>query len=91
MTTYLGSKCILFSKSEFESVNVYIPKTTIKLPNGDYWSWCESKLERIESKKDIAKAAVDGDMPDSGTIISPQEATKLWLNWLKRLENNNIK
>ena len=77
--------------TEFESVNVYIPKTTIKLPNGDYWSWCESKLERIESKKDIAKAAVDGDMPDSGTIISPQEATKLWLNWLKRLENNNIK
>ena len=36
----------------------------------------------------IAKAAVDGDMPDSGSIISPQEATKLWLKWLKRLENS---
>ena len=60
----------------------------INLPNGDNWSWCKSKLDRIDSKKDIAKAAVDGDMPDSGTIISPQEATKLWLKWLKRLENN---
>ena len=74
--------------TEFNSINVYLPITNINLPNGDNWSWCQSKLDRIESKKDIAKAAVDGDMPDSGSIISPQEATKLWLKWLKRLENS---
>ena len=74
--------------TEFDSINVLLPITNINLPNGDNWSWCQSKLDRIESKKDIAKAAVDGDMPDSGSIISPQEATKLWLKWLKRLENS---
>lgn len=77
--------------TEFESINVYLPITNINLPNGDNWSWCQSKLDRIESKKDIAKAAVDGDLPDSGSIISPQEATNLWLNWLKRLENSENK
>ncbi len=74
--------------TEFDSINIYLPITNLNLPNGDNWSWCQSKLDRIESKKDIAKAAVDGDMPDSGSIISPQEATKLWLKWLKRLENS---
>ena len=77
--------------TEFESINVYLPITNIILPNGDNWSWCQFKLDRIESKKDIAKAAVDGDLPESGSIISPQEATKLWLNWLKRLENSENK
>ncbi len=74
--------------TEFDSINVFMPITNIKLPNGENWSWCQSKLERIESKKDIAKAAVDGDLPDSGAILSPQDATKLWLKWLKRLENS---
>ncbi len=74
--------------TNFESINVYLPMTNINLSNGEKWSWCQSKLDRIESKKDIAKAAVDGEMPNSGSIISPKEATKLWLNWLKRLENS---
>ena len=74
--------------TEFDSVEVILPVTYLELPNGDIWSWCESKLERIRSKKDIAKAAVDGDLPDSGAILSPQEATTLWLKWLKRLENS---
>ena len=74
--------------TEFESIEVFLPTTYIELPNGDNWSWCESKLERIRSKKDFAKAAVDGDLPDSGSIISPQEATKYWLKWLKRLEGD---
>ena len=74
--------------TEFDSVKVFLPMTNINHPNGDSWSWCQSKLERIESKKDIAKAAVDGDLPDSGSILTPQEATKLWLKWLKRLENS---
>ena len=73
----------------FESIEVFLPITFLELPNGDNWSWCESKLERIRSKKDIAKAAVDGDLPDNGSMISPQEATKYWLKWLKRLEEEN--
>ena len=77
--------------TEFDSIDVFLPITYLELPNGDTWSWCESKLERIRSKKDIAKASVDGDLPDNGSMISPQEATKYWLKWLKRLESEDQK
>ena len=75
--------------SEFNSIEVYLPLTNINLPNGEQWSWCHSKLDRIKSKKDIAKAAVDGEIPDSSSMISPTEASKYWLEWLKRLEIKN--
>ena len=75
--------------TEFDSVEVFLPITYLDLPNGDVWSWCESKLERIRSKKDIAKASVDGDLPEGGSMISPQEATKYWLKWLERLESDD--
>ena len=65
--------------TEFESVNVYIPKTTIKLPNGDYWSWCESKLERIKTKKDFAKAAVDVPLPSEYACVVLSSFTSLQL------------
>ena len=75
--------------TEFESVDVFLPITNIHLPNGEQWSWCQSKLDRIRSKKDIAKAAVDGEMPDAASMITPQEASKYWLKWLKRLEEKS--
>ena len=75
--------------TEFESVDVFLPITNIYLPNGEQWSWCQSKLDRIRSKKDIAKAAVDGEMPDAASMITPQEASKYWLKWLKRLEEKS--
>ncbi len=75
--------------TEFESVKVFLPITNIHLPNGDQWSWCQSKLDRIRSKKDIAKAAVDGEMPDATSMITPQEASKYWLKWLRRLEEKS--
>jgi superfamily II DNA or RNA helicase len=75
--------------TDFESVSVYIPMTELALPNGERWSWCRSKLDRIESKRDIAKAAVDGELPDAATLISPSEASKYWLNWLEKLEQQS--
>jgi superfamily II DNA or RNA helicase len=72
--------------ADFEGINIYMPLTDIVLPHGDRWSWCRSKLDRIESKRDIAKAAVDGEIPDAATLISPSEASKYWLNWLEKLE-----
>jgi hypothetical protein len=72
--------------TEFESIQVYLPITDIHLPNGERWSWCRSKLDRISSKRDIAKAAVDGDVPDAASMITPTEATKYWIGWLDRLE-----
>lgn len=70
----------------FDKVQVYIPSTYITLPNSTIWSWCESKMRRINSKRDIARAAVDGEIPDPSAVLTPQEATKYWIGWLERLD-----
>jgi superfamily II DNA/RNA helicase len=75
--------------TEFDSVKVYLPITDIHLPNGERWSWCRSKLDRIRSKRDIAKAAVDGEVPDEVSMINPSKASEYWLGWLKRLESES--
>ena len=77
--------------TDFESVDVYLPMTDVLLPDGERWSWCRSKLDRIESKRDIAKAAVDGEIPDAASLISPSEASKYWLKWLQKLEEESAK
>ena len=46
-------------------------------------------MDRIRSKKDIAKAAVDGEIPDASSMFTPNEASKYWLEWLKRLEDSS--
>lgn len=75
--------------TDFDHIDVYVPLTDVALPDGERWSWCRSKLDRIESKRDIAKAAVDGEIPDAATLISPSEASKYWLNWLEKLEQQS--
>lgn len=75
--------------TDFDSVSIHIPITDIVLPDGERWSWCRSKLDRIESKRDIAKAAVDGEIPDAATLITPSEASKYWLKWLEKLDQGN--
>ena len=75
--------------TEFDSIKVYLPITDIHLPNGERWSWCRSKLDRIRSKRDIAKAAVDGEVPEAASMISPSKASEYWLGWLKLLEQKS--
>lgn len=75
--------------TDFDSVRIHVPITDIALPDGQRWSWCRSKLDRIESKRDIAKAAVDGEIPDAATLITTSEASKYWLKWLEKLDEVN--
>ena len=75
---------------KFNSLDIHIPKTFAYLDNGERWSWCESKLARIENKRDIAKAAVDGEIPDTQSQLTPQQATKYWMNWLDRLNEHGV-
>jgi hypothetical protein len=75
--------------TDFDSVTIHVPITDIALPDGQRWSWCRSKLDRIESKRDIAKAAVDGEIPDAATLITPSEASKYWLKWLEKLDKES--
>lgn len=69
-------------------IQVIIPKT-FALVNGNRWSWCESKLERLKYKKSIADAAVDGIVPE-GHLRSPAQAYKDVMEWLQRLETGNL-
>ena len=51
--------------SKFTKVRVVIP-VTFAMVGGERWSYCESKLHRLEYKKSIADAAVDGVVPALG-------------------------
>ena len=71
--------------SRFEKVKVTIP-VTFAYVNGERWSYCESKLHRLEYKKSIADAAVDGVVPE-GNLRTPAQAQQDIMGWLERLEN----
>jgi hypothetical protein len=71
--------------STFNSVDVVIP-VTFAMVHGERWSYCESKLHRIEYKKSIADAAVDGVVPE-GNLRTPAQAQQDIMSWLVRLED----
>lgn len=71
--------------SRFDEVEVVIP-VTYAMVNGERWSYCESKLHRLEYKKSIADAAVDGVVPE-GNLRTSAQAQQDIMNWLARLED----
>ena len=74
----------------FDCLDIHIPKTYTILSTGEEWSWCDSKLRRLENKRDIAKAAVDGEIPDTESQLTPEKATQYWMGWLKRLNDDGL-
>lgn len=74
--------------SKFEKVQVVIP-VTYAFVNGERWSYCESKLHRLEYKKSIADAAVDGVVPE-GNLRTPAQAQQDIMGWLARLESGVV-
>ncbi|MEZ4287356.1 MAG: zinc-ribbon domain-containing protein [Polyangiales bacterium] len=74
--------------SKFDKVKVVIP-VTFAYVNGERWSYCESKLHRLEYKKSIADAAVDGVVPE-GNLRTPAQAQQDIMGWLERLETGAI-
>ena len=66
------------------TVDVVIPITYATV-NGERWSYCESKLRRIEYKRSIADAAVDGAVPE-GNLRTPAQAQRDVMSWLDRLD-----
>ena len=70
---------------KFERVEVVIPVTYANV-GGERWSYCESKLHRLEYKKSIADAAVDGVVPE-GNLRTPAQAQQDIMSWLERLED----
>lgn len=74
--------------SHFAKVSVVIP-VTFALVNGQHWSYCESKLNRLEYKKSIADAAVDGVVPE-GNLRTPAQAQQDIMDWLARLDGGKV-
>jgi len=75
---------------KFDTLDIHIPKTYSVLGDGQEWSWCEAKLGRIENKRDIARAAVDGEIPDTSSQLTPEKATSYWMGWLKRIAEEGL-
>lgn len=74
--------------SRFDKVTVIIP-VTFAVVKGERWSYCESKLHRLEYKKSIADAAVDGVVPE-GNLRTPAQAQQDIMDWLQRLEAGEV-
>ncbi|MCA9606145.1 MAG: hypothetical protein KC619_11150, partial [Myxococcales bacterium] len=74
--------------TRFDKVRVVIP-VTYAYVNGERWSYCESKLHRLEYKKSIADAAVDGVVPE-GNLRTPAQAQQDIMGWLERLETGVV-
>ena len=74
----------------FDRLDIHIPKTYTILSTGEEWSWCDSKMRRLENKRDIAKAAVDGEIPDTESQLTPEKATQYWIGWLNRLNDEGL-
>jgi hypothetical protein len=71
-----------------DKVTVVIPVTFAEV-NGQRWSWCESKLARLQYKKSIADAAVDGVVPE-GHLRSHAQAYGDAIKWLERLDTGEV-
>lgn len=69
-------------------VDILIPLTFADI-NGERWSWCQSRWKRIQFKKSIGDAAVDGIIPE-GHLRSPGQAYKDVMQWLDRLERGDV-
>ena len=71
-----------------ERVQIIIPVTYADV-DGERWSWCDSKRDRLKFKKSVADAAVDGVVPE-GHIRSPAQAYQDVMKWLERLDSGEV-
>jgi len=71
-----------------DHVDIIVPLTYATI-NGERWSWCDSRWRRIQFKKSIADAAVDGVIPE-GHLRTPSQAYQDVMKWLDRLKSGNI-
>jgi hypothetical protein len=75
-------------QGQTKTVEVVIPITKADV-NGEEWSWCRMKMQRLHFKKSIADAAVDGVVPE-GHLRSPERAYQDLMAWLHRLTGGQV-
>jgi len=69
-------------------VQIIVPVTYATV-NGERWSWCDSKRNRLKFKKSVADAAVDGVVPE-GHLRSASQAYQDVMKWLERLDSGEV-
>ncbi len=78
--------------SLFDKVEVIIPQVVLE-HNGDVWSWDKMRMHRIQYKKTLADAALDGVIPE-GDLASPEtmfgKAREALQVWIARIERDGI-
>lgn len=78
--------------SVFEKVEVIIPQVVLS-HNGDIWSWDKMRMHRIQYKKTLADAALDGVIPE-GELASPEtmykRAHEALQAWIERVEQDGV-
>lgn len=78
----------IYRQGQTGKVELIIPET-YAIVNGERWSWCASKIDRLVFKRSIADAVTDGVVPD-GHLQSPAQAYKALMAWLNRLGTGEI-
>jgi superfamily II DNA or RNA helicase len=71
-----------------DHVDVLVPLTYADV-NAEEWSWCNSRWKRIQFKKSVSDAAVDGIIPE-GYLRTPEQAYKDTMLWLERLDRGDV-
>jgi superfamily II DNA or RNA helicase len=78
--------------SAFDKVEVIVPQVVLE-HNGDIWSWDRMRMNRIQYKKTLADAAMDGVIPE-GELSSPdtmfKKAREALQAWIQRIEQDGI-
>jgi hypothetical protein len=71
-----------------DKVTVVIPLTYAEV-NGERWSWCKSRMNRLHFKKSVADAAIDGVVPE-GQLRTAAQAYQDVMGWLERLDGGTV-
>ncbi len=78
--------------SAFDKVEVIVPQVMLE-HNGDIWSWDKMRMNRIQYKKTLADAAMDGVIPEA-ELSSPEmmfkKAREALQTWIERIEQDGI-
>ncbi len=75
----------IYRQGQKNKVNVIIPLTRAEV-NGQEWSWCKSRYERIKFKKTIGDAVIDGQLPNQNIRTQAQVVQDI-KKWLDRLSS----
>lgn len=78
----------IFRQGQKQNVEFILPLTKAEV-NGQEWSWCKTKLDRIHYKKTVADASVDGIIPEEH-IRSEHQVLQDLMKWLDRLSDKGL-